>query len=78
MSNATNAHPPLNKKYLTKTVKKLEDKLDEKFGTVTTSMNNHTDRRFKATTATITHHTANLQAFFGTIAHEFQQSNLRM
>ena len=78
MSNATSSNPPLTEKYLSKTMKELEDKLEEKFGTLTTTINNHTDRRFEATTATITHHTANLQALFGTIAHEFQQSNLRM
>jgi hypothetical protein len=78
MSNVTNSNPTLTDKSLTKSMKELEDKLDKKFGTLTTTINNHTDRRHESTTATITHHTNNLQALFGTIAHELQQSNLRM
>ena len=78
MSNVTHANPILTKKHLTKTIKELEDKLDEKFGTLTTTINTHTDCRHEGTTATITHHTNNLQALFGTIAQELQQSNLRM
>ena len=78
MSNASNSNPTLTEKHLAKTMKELEDKLDEKFGTLTTTINAHTDRRHEGTTATITHHTNNLQALFGTIAHELQQSNLRM
>ena len=78
MTNAAHTNPPLTERQLTKTMKELEDKLDEKFGTLTTTINTHTDRRHESTTATITHHTNNLQALFGTIAHELQQSNLRM
>ena len=59
-------------------MKELETKLDEKFETLITTINNHTDRRLETTTTTLTHHSANLQALFGTIAHEFQQSNIRM
>ena len=78
MGNVTNNNPLLTEKHLTKSMKELEDKLDEKFGTLTTTINTHTDRRHEGTTATITHHTNNLQALFSTIAHELQQSNLRM
>ena len=78
MSNVTNSNPILTERYLTKTMKEFEDKLDEKFGTLTTTINTNTDRRHEHTTATITHHTNNLQTLFGTIAHEIQQSNLRM
>ena len=78
MSNVTNSNPILTERYLTKTMKEFEDKLDEKFGTLTTTINTNTDRRHESTTATITHHTNNLQALFGTIAHELQQSNIRM
>ena len=78
MCNANNPNPLVIEKQLTKTMKDLEEKLDEKFGTLTTSINSHTDRRLEVTTATITHHTNHLQALLGTIAHEFQQSNLRM
>ena len=78
MGNITNSNPLLTEKHLTKSMKELEDKLDEKFGTLTTTINTHTDRRHESTTATITHHTNNLQVLFGTIAHEIQQFNLRM
>ena len=78
MSNAAHSNPTLTEKHLAKTMRDFEDKLDEKFGTLTTNINTHTDRRHEGTTATITHHTNNLQALFGTIAHELQQSNLRM
>ena len=78
MNNATNSNMAFTEKYLTKTMKEFEDELDQKFGMPTTTNNNHMDLRFEASTATITHHTANLQAIFGTIVHKFQQSNLRM
>jgi hypothetical protein len=78
MSNVNNSNPIITDKYLTKSMKELNDNLDEKFGTLTTTINNHMDRKHESTTATITQHTNNLQALFGTIAHELQQSNLRM
>jgi hypothetical protein len=78
MGNISNTNPTLTEKYLTKTMKKFEDKLNEKFESLTTTINTHTDRRHESTTATIIHHTNNLQALFGTIAQELQQSNLRM
>jgi len=78
MGNATNSNPLLTEKYLTKTMKDFEDKLEEKFGSLSTTINHHTDRRHEATTTTITNHTTNLHALLGTIAQEFQQSNLRM
>jgi hypothetical protein len=78
MGNVTNTNPIITEKYLTKTMKEFEDKLDVKFETLTTTINTHTDRKHEGTTATITHHTNNLQALFGTIAQELQQSNLRM
>ena len=78
MHNANNPNPLVTEKQLTKTIKDLEEKLDEKFGILTTSINSHTDRRLEVTTATITHHTNHLQALLGTIAQEFQQSNLRI
>jgi hypothetical protein len=78
MSNAANPNPLITEKHLNKTMKDFEEKLDEKFGSLTTNINNHTDRRLETTTATLVHHTTHLQAFLGTIAHEFQQSNLSM
>jgi hypothetical protein len=78
MGNATNTNPLITEKYLSKTMKAFEDKLEEKFGSLTTNINHHTDRRHEATTTTITNHTTNLHALLGTIAQEFQQSNLRM
>ena len=78
MNNAANPNPLITERYLTKTMKDFEDKLDEKFGTLSTSINTHTDMRLETSTATIVHHTSHLQALLGTIAHEFQQSNLRM
>ena len=78
MGNATNTNPLLTEKYLTTSIKELEEKLDEKFGTLTTSINHHTDRRHDATTTTLTNHSNNLHALLGTIALEFQQSNIRM
>ena len=73
MHNAHNSNPLVTEKQLTKIMKDLEEKLNEKVGTLTTLMKSHTDRRLEATTATITHHTAHLQALLGKIAHEFQQ-----
>ena len=78
MGNATNTNPLITEKYLTKTMKDFEDKLEEKFGSLTTTINHHTDRRHEATTTTITNHTTNLHALLGTMAQEFQQSNIRM
>ena len=78
MGNATNSNPLITERYLTKTMKEFEDKLDERFGSLTTSINNHTDKKHEATTTTITNHSTNLHALLGTIAHEFQQSNIRM
>ena len=78
MGNATNTNSLITETYLIKTIKEFEDKLEEKFGSLTTTINNHTDRRHEATTTTITNHTTNLHALLGTIAQEFQQSNLRM
>ena len=43
MSNVTNSNPILTEKYLTKIMKEFEDKLDEKFGMLTTTINTHTD-----------------------------------
>lgn len=59
MSNATNINPLIIQKHLAKTTK-----LDEKFGALTTIIDNHMDRSLKIPTVTITHHTANLQAFY--------------
>ena len=78
MNNAVNPNPLVTERHLTRTMKELEDKLEEKFGTLTTNINTHTERRLEASTATIVHHTNHLQALLGTIAHEFQQSNARM
>ena len=78
MHNATNLNPLVTEKHLSKTMREFEDKFDKKFGTLTTTINTHTDRRLEATTATIVHHTSHLQVLLGTIAHEFQQSNIRM
>ena len=78
MGNATNTNPLITEKYLTKTMKDFEDKLEEKFGSLTTTINHHTDRRHEATTTTLTNHTTNLHTLLGTIAQEFQQSNIRM
>ena len=78
IGNATNANPLVTKRHLTKTMRELEDKLDENFSTLSTTITTHTERSLKGTTATLTHHTSHLQALLDTIAHEFQQSNLRM
>ena len=59
-------------------MKEFEDKLEEKFGSLTTTINHHTDPRHETTTTTLTNHTTNLHALLGTIAQEFQQSNIRM
>ena len=56
MGNATNPNPLLTGKYLTRTMKEFEKKLDEKFGSLTTSINHHTNRRHDATTTTLTNH----------------------
>ena len=77
-NNSTNANPTITEKYLAKTMRKFEDKLEEKFGSLTTTINHHTDRRHEATSTTITNHTTNLHALLGTIAQEFQQSNVCM
>ena len=78
MGNATNTNPLITEKFLTKTMKEFEDKLEEKFGSLTTTINHHTDQRHETTTTTLTNHTTNLHALLGTIAQEFQQSNIRM
>ena len=78
MGNATNDHPLVTEHHLTKTIRELEDKLDEKFSTLSTTITTHTERSLEATTTTLTHHTSHLQVLLGTIAHDFQQSNLRM
>ena len=78
MNNMVHPNPLVIEKYLSKTMKKFEDKLEEKFGTLTMTINTYTDRRLESTVATIVHHTTHLQSILGTIAHEFQQSNTRM
>ena len=78
MGNAANPNPLITEKYLSKTIREFEEKLDEKFGSLTTTINSHTDRRHETTTTTITNHTTNLHALLGTMAQEFQQSNVRM
>ena len=78
MGNATNLNPLITERYLTKVMKEFEDKLDERFGSLSTTINNHTDKKHEETTTTITNHSTNLHALLGTIAHEFQQSNMRM
>jgi hypothetical protein len=78
MNNVVNSNPIVTERYLSKTMKEFEDKLEEKFGTLTTTINTHTDRRLETTMTTIVHHTTHLQSLLGTIAHEFQQSNIRM
>lgn len=52
MENATNLNPFITKRYLTKTIKKFEDKLDERFGSLSTTINKHTDKRHDETTTT--------------------------
>ena len=61
MENATNANSLLTEHYLNKTMKALEEKLDEKFYTFSTTITTHTDWSLEATTATLTHHTSNLR-----------------
>ena len=78
MHNVAHSNPIVTEKHLSKTMKDFEEKLEEKFGTLTTTINSHTDRRLESTVATIVHHTTHLQSLLGTIAHEFQQSNIRM
>jgi hypothetical protein len=78
MSNAANPNPLITEKHFNKTMKDFEEKFDEKFDSLTTNINNHTDMRLETTMTTLVHHTTHLQALLGTIAHEFQQSNLRM
>ena len=74
MDNATILNPLITEKHLTKTMKEL----DEKLGSLITNINNHTDRRHEKTTTVLTNHSTNLHALLGTIAHDFQQSNMRM
>ena len=78
MTNAANPNPLVTERHFNKAIKDFQDQLEEKFGSLTTTINNHTDRRLETTTATIIHHTTHLQALLGTIAQEFQQSNTRM
>ena len=59
-------------------MKELEEKLDEKFGSLTTSINHNTDLRYDATTNSLTNHSNHLHTLLGTIAQEFQQNNIRM
>lgn len=59
-------------------MKVWEDKLDEKFESLTTIINNHTYGRHDATTITITTHPINLHTLIDTITYKFQQSNIRM
>ena len=63
MNNVTDPNPLITEWYLTKTMKDFEEKLEEKFGTLTTSINVHTDWKIETTTASIAHHTSHLQAF---------------
>jgi hypothetical protein len=69
MNNVVNSNPIVTERYLSKTMKEFEDKLEEKFGTLTTTINTHTDRRLETTMTTIVHHTTHLQSLLGTIAH---------
>ena len=78
MGNVNNLHPLLTEHHLARTMKEFEEKLDEKFGSLSTTINHHTDRRHEAITTTLTTHSTNLHALLGTIAQEFQQSNFRM
>ena len=78
MGNAANPNPLITEKYICKTIREFEEKLDEKFGSLSTTINSHTDWRHETTTTTITNHTTNLHALLGTMAQEFQQSNVRM
>lgn len=78
MGNVPNPNPLITEKFLTRTMKEWEEKLDEKFGSLTTSINHNTDLRHDATTSTLTNHSNHLHALLGTIAQEFQQSNIRM
>ena len=78
MGNATNANPLVTEHHINKSMKELKDKLDENFCTLSITITIHTEWRLEATTTTLTYHTSHLQAILGTIAHEFQQSHLRM
>lgn len=60
MADVTSTKPLIVDKHLSKSIKVLEDKLDETFGTLTTAISAHTDQRHEATMVTITHHTTNL------------------
>ena len=78
MNNVANSNPIVTERRLSKAMKEFEDKLEEQFGTLTTTINIHTDRRLETTMTTIFHHTTHHQSLLGTIAHEFQQSNIQM
>ena len=78
MGNAANPNPLITEKYLRKTIREFKEKLDEKFDSLSTTINSRTDRRYETTTTTITNHTTNLHALLGTMAQKFQQSNVRM
>ena len=71
MGNVPNPNPIITEKFLPRTMKELEEKLDEKFGSLTTSINHNTDLRHDATTNTLTNHSNHLHALLGTIAQEF-------
>ena len=78
MGNVINTNPLITEKFFTKTMRDFEDKLEERFGSLTTTINHHTDQRHETTTTTLTNHATNLHTLLGTIAQEFQQSNIRM
>lgn len=58
--DVTNISPLIMDKHFSKSIKELEDKLDDKSGTLTTAMSTLTDQRHEATMVTITHHSTNL------------------
>jgi hypothetical protein len=74
MSNATNTNPLITEKNFTQTIKELEDKLDEKFGTLTTTVNNFMNGASKYLWQPSPITPPTFKHSFRTIAQEFQQS----
>ena len=78
MSNTAAASPLVSEKLFPKALKDLADTMDIKLNTITTNINQNTDKRIETSTDTLKSHAANIYNIMNAMAMKFQQSNQRI
>jgi hypothetical protein len=78
MYNTAASSPLVTEKLFNKALKELTDFIDDKFTTLTHTINHNMDMRIEASTDTLKTHATNIHGIMSAMAMEFQQSNHRI